>query len=142
MDGSSRKKRTWFYLLNIIVPFYVGLMLWIIFRPESAFAVLVRRITGIPFPVVIGTSIAVRFIRSYAAEILWAYASVFAMHWISRKYGYGLLKSGIICSALILFTEMLQQPAVMPGTFDIFDIILETAAVFAGLYIIRRNQKE
>ena len=126
-----------FYSLNIILPLFFGLFLYLNLRADSYVSVLLN--IFIPFPVLsfsVFPEWFVSFLRNYVSDVLWAYSLGCA---ISLVLGYSrkkILYVILLCSGFVSILEILQKTGIFHGTFDFFDILLEICAVCMALIII------
>ena len=76
-------------------------------------------------------------IRNFAADFLWTYSMFFCLRLtlgdeLSGKYNIIVLLLTAVVSAII---ECLQLTDIFSGTFDLLDIVTETAAAVCALFI-------
>lgn len=80
----------------------------------------------------------------YFCDMLWAYALTFTVAIISDDYKarWFYFVSGGFC----VLSELAQAVGVMPGTFDIIDVVLEISitalcALIINFYLFKENEK-
>ncbi len=127
-------------LLHIMIPLLSGALIYILTDPNVLFVRMLSRQRDIPVLPVNSESTVFLFIRCYLLDILWAYALIFSLYFILDKdmglwkiFGIGFLFSTIM--------EVLQLTVVVPGTFDLWDILMEGVAELIAIFIIK-NQEE
>ena len=134
---------------NVFLPLLAGLAVYILLRPDTLVSGWFYRV--LPFlkpeklPVTAAASRIRRFLSFYVPDMMWAYAftsTVYLIFGISRR---SVLPAVAISIAFFTFTELAQKFAVISGTFDILDILIEAAATALSIIIIslcvRRNPK-
>ena len=122
------------YSINIIIPLLTGAAAYVIFRQDTYIYELASSFLQINFSV--GSSKFVMFCRGYLSDILWAYSLMFSVQAVYRASGKKLIFPWCISSAFLTLSETLQLTSLMPGTFDLFDIVAEIASATAALLII------
>ncbi len=130
------KKRS-FYLVNIIGPLVLGLIVYILYRPEAFISREIYRWIGVSFDISQSGSVANRFIRFYFSDMMWSYALFFTISWILGQGRRAITECFIICFLFEAFLEYGQKIGLLYGTFDIWDIVAEYfAAVISAIIII------
>lgn len=130
-----------FWSLNILIPLFSGLILYLLFRSDTYVSQFIYGIFAIPknAAILCGDSRFFKFIRFYACDILWAYSLTFLL---SLIIGHKSIQNIIVFIIALSFDgtiEFLQKFDIIPGTFDIIDILLEAViTVFALLIIIHK----
>ncbi len=132
--------KRWIILLHIVIPLLSGALIYILTDPNVLFVRMLSRQRGIPVLPVNSESTVVLFVRCYLLDILWAYALIFSLYFILdtdmglwKIFGIGFLFSTIM--------EVLQLTVIVPGTFDLWDILMEGVAELIAIFIIK-NQEE
>ncbi len=134
---SYKNKKTIFVIFNVIVPLFLGLVIYIFMKSGT----YINSFLSIDFhcspKTVIGT-----FVVNWFCDFLWSYALVFALFFVLSPFKNKLLFSCLI-SALLGFTlEFLQGANILSGTFDWWDIAIELVAVFVAMLIINKTNKK
>ena len=73
-------------------------------------------------------------IRNYACDFLWGYALYSGLRLFDEKSNPHA-KSALIALTAVTILELTQLSPKFPGTFDCFDILVETAAVITAMFI-------
>ena len=126
----SRKNRL--YAANVIVPLLCGLFIYLTAAEDTLVSAFLPALRSL-LPVIDYPSV----IRNFAADFLWAYALFFCLRLslgdeLCGRYGiYALL----LAAAVALILECLQMTKILPGTFDMLDIITELTAAAVALLI-------
>ena len=127
-------KKIWlFNILNIILPLFLGLYIYVLFRKETYIAVLIQELTGITFhPWFDLPSWIEAFLRNYLSDFLWAYSLTFSVSFVLGHTANKAICFAICACTAVLF-ELFQKLNVVQGTFDIMDIIVELIAIVLAL---------
>lgn len=134
--------------LNIILPIFLGTLLYYFMSPNVIFVRMLDDVLGINLHIhIIFDGILCKLIRNYFLDMLWAYALLFAIYAFMNNDSAGLMKTFIIAVMFSVIMEVLQMTNFVYGTFDVFDIISEIlalcfAAVIIYFVIIRRISDE
>ena len=122
-----------YYLLNCALPILFGTLIYIFFRQNT----YIHKILGY-CPQNIPSSKPIDFIRFYLPDALWAYSLTFALSFFLREMG-----SGCIAFGWGVLWELFQRYSIVPGTFDIVDILMYLAAsCLAVMIIYLTNRRE
>lgn len=136
------KKKIESCFLNIVFPLLAGFIFYYLFCPDVIAIEKIDTILKIKYHVQISnTNLIIRFMRFYLLDALWAYALT---HCLFVILGNTLvaLKESVAISIIMSFTmELLQLFHAVAGTFDIYDIAVETVAVFIASIIIIQHLK-
>ena len=76
------------------------------------------------------------FLRSFTADIIWAYALAFAVLSVLGYSRRHLPVGFALCAGLSAGMELLQLAGLAPGTFDPLDIVFEFLSILLALVII------
>ncbi|MCQ2425805.1 MAG: hypothetical protein MJ070_06635 [Lachnospiraceae bacterium] len=154
MSGGAKagKGKARFLLPNAVIPLAVGLLLYVLFCPETYVTRFVSRV----FPAfTAGTAVVplpetpvFSAIRCWGFDFLWAYALVFALGLITGT-GKGQLGLAVtVAAGFEVLSELLQRFGAIPGTPDVLDVLTEISATLIGALIIdihtrkeRKNEK-
>lgn len=142
MDCKIKNEKI-FFAINIIIPLFVGLVLYYVSSPDVIF---VKRIDDFFYEgnhlLHIGLESEVfTFFRNYFLDMLWGYALVFSLHFINGNNAAELNKVFAIAFAFSAVLEILQLIS-SRGTFDVFDIVAEFFAESTAVFIIKTYTKE
>lgn len=128
------------YLVNILIPLFLGTVLYIAFRQDTYIARWFYRIFHIEFLIEANENICVKFIQNYMCDMLWAYALMMALWLASGKTM--LYRVGMMTFLFTMLVECLQIIELMKGTFDVWDILLEGIAISIATFAIERIEKD
>ena len=147
----TRKKNTHFYLWNILGSLLLGLVIYLILRPQSYISQAIYSV----FPCGIGNAanqngghILLRLLNNFGPDMLWAYAMTFTVMLILGDGKRKWIQCACICMALETGTELMQKAGLLSGTFDPLDIAVEVIATWSAMSVIilyfyvRRNRYE
>ena len=141
-----KNKRTLLLLLHIIVPIILGTCIYLFTRPDTYISKWILDWWGISSPAVTLRGLVPwwlwRFLCSYAADILWAYALTFSVYLIFCSSPVKILPYMAICCIFEAGMELLQLFDVLSGTFDVWDIILEVCATAIASLIIKQYRRK
>lgn len=135
-----------FWSLNIFIPLIIGFFVYVFFCPDTYISILFFKFYPLhpindsfenffhsPFQILI---------RSYLCDSLWAYALLFSVSLLLRQSKNNLLISIIVCASFESIIEFLQMFPNIPGTFDLYDILIEImTTIFAAMVIKIHNKK-
>lgn len=140
-------KKTLFWVAVIVAPLVVGLVVYLLFRPTAIVSQAIYGIFNITPPCIkTPNNLFWILIKYYFCDLLWAF-SLTAL--VKLILGKGKLQS--IIALLIgisggLFVELFQLWGLIPGTFDVLDLLVETIGTILSLIITitysRRNENE
>ncbi|MDD6071000.1 MAG: hypothetical protein PUC12_09360 [Clostridiales bacterium] len=125
-------KKNLLFVWHIFVPLLIGAVIYIIFTENTYIARWARGVfeeNAILSYWNYNDSVMGRFIRNYVCDALWAYALGMALIWYGDNVHQSVLFSSIEAIAFSCASEFLQLAGVWRGTFDIWDILVETTAV-------------
>ncbi len=123
-------------ILNIVVPLAVGALIYYILFPDIIFVKAIDNLSGVSFHIPVKLSNAfVRCLRFYLLDVLWAYSlmSIVILMFRDSKTVY------ITVFLFVIAMEMIQMIPSIPGTFDIFDIVIEMIACLIAIRINKRR---
>lgn len=134
----NNKHKHFAALLNIMIPLIVGLAFYILCRPKSYISVFIRGFIPDSLP-----SYAISgFINDYLADLLWSYATAFAILYISAIFSLHFREGLLIAILAASIPEFLQCIEVIDGTFDPMDIVVQLCGVLIAAAIIHiQNRK-
>ena len=83
-----------------------------------------------------------RLVRYYMSDILWAYALVFALYLAVGSNAARVKTAFVIAVVFSAVMEVIQLSPVIPGTFDVIDILVEATAEAIAALIIKKQYEE
>lgn len=137
MRNNTVFSKALFFLSNILFPLTAGFTIYLLFQSDVPIVNAFSRFFGISLhspqslPVWMHT-----IVRNYLPDAFWAYALVFSMVFILGCSKLHCRLAFIISSFISLLTETAQLLALIPGTFDILDTLIEIIAAALALFII------
>lgn len=135
------------YFFNVVVPVFVGVVIYIFVRPDTYIARYFYMVCGISErigQISILPKVIRIFMGCYAADILWAYALTFSVFFVLEDVIDRVLPMFCICAVFEIGMEFLQIFPAFRGTFDLWDIILEisTSAIVSLIIKIQLEDKK
>jgi hypothetical protein len=155
-------RRIQFFLLaNILIPLFLGSFLYCLLSPEVILVKWADAYLGLRISLENAAALRAvfffRFIRNHLMDMLWGYALVFALFFLScrkpasceiKKYRKDeQLVNKTVTSVLWkifaisgIFSIMLEGCQLLPqvqGTFDLWDILLEFLAELLAVFMIK-----
>lgn len=138
-----------YLLLNCIVPLFLGGILYYLYSPEVYFVKGLDYIIGMQRQTITRQEMTpvMRVIRYWGADMLWSYALLFSLHFITDNKTVSTEKLFCIAALFTCATEVAQCIPGSSGTYDVCDIVVEwTALVIAVIiikyYDLRRRKKD
>lgn len=126
-----------FVCIHAILPLVLGLLIYIMFRPNTMIARLLIRV--IPpfgnFSYELGTGWLALLLKNYVCDMLWAYALTISLIWYGQMFHQPIWKSCIISIVFAVCMELAQLLPFVAGTFDIIDICAEMGMVGFATWI-------
>ena len=146
------RKSAIFWSLIITIPLLVGLVIYLVFKPSAFISRLFFDLLG-QQPLIIQTPKCWfwNFIRFYLCDLLWAFSFtavlqlVLGSGQIHTLLSLLSLLSLLICIIAGVAIELLQQQGIISGTFDIWDLLVESIGSILSLITTtykRRKQNE
>ena len=147
---SGKRRRQIFLLANILLPIFLGTILYCLISPEVflvqwldanlGFNITLENIGGGNLDNLV-LSVMFRFVRNHLMDMLWAYALVFALGFLldmdNKTAKLDLWKIFAITGIFSAITEFCQLLQGVQGTFDHWDILLEILAELLAVFIIK-----
>ena len=124
-----------YYVLYILLPLNIGLFIYVTSDARTYLGDSIRSIINLP--IVNYPSI----VRNYACDCLWCVSLFATIHRIYANHNDGILISTIISLLFSSVMETLQKVPSIPGTFDIWDIAMESL-VIVTISVFLLHQKE
>jgi hypothetical protein len=161
MVRNSSKRIIYFeIILNIIIPLILGGSLYFMLSENVIFVQKLKNVMGlreasnISFGVHTNTEMSFNileimkkyiqkanwlyiFIRNYFLDMLWAYSLNFTIYLLIDIKADKIVRTALIASVFAILMESLQLMQNVSGTFDIWDIISELAAISIASGIIQ-----
>ncbi len=134
---SYKNKKTIFVVFNVIVPLFLGLMIYLFMKRGT----YINSFLGVDFHYNPKTVIGI-FIVNWFCDFLWSYALVFALYFVLSPFKNKLLFSCLISTLLGFTLEFLQGANILSGTFDWWDIVIEFIGIFVATLIINKLNKK
>lgn len=136
------KKKPVLYALHALTALFLGLVYYLIRRPDILVSRLVFRLTGLQIPQAwsLYTHPLLRITDSHLADFLWAYALTFsigAVYYGRRNWHVGL----ITCLVSDCFMEMTQGFHLLSGTFDWMDILVQVGATLLVQWMMLKMER-
>lgn len=128
-------------LSGTVLPLATGLFIYLTSQGRTYLSDFAK-MTGIAFPVIKYPPL----IRNHGCDLLWGFALFCGLRLLADKEEPPY-KSAVTAIAIAALLEILQCFRQIPGTFDLLDILTETAAVIAAMFIttlagrLHKNEK-
>ena len=128
----SHIKKNYLYALNSIIPLIFGLFIYMTIKEETLISHSLSSLRSlmpiIDYPLII---------RNFAADFLWTYSLFFCLKLtlgdeLSGKYNVIVL---LLTAIVAVIMECLQLTDIFSGTFDLLDIVTESAAAECALFV-------
>lgn len=146
---NHRTKRTSFnikvnvyYSLSIALPLISGTILYVLFRPDTFISKYIYQLFDRELYLSARNSPFSLFVKNHLSDILWAYSlthTAFFIFHTERKHGVGVFQ---LCVSFESAIEFLQKANVLPGTFDILDVLFEICTTAFITQLINHIFKE
>lgn len=130
-----RKENRGFELANVIIPIFVGGLIYYLFCKDVLFVKTIDEIVGLKFEIGLKSEALIfRLIRNYLLDMLWAYSLTFLITLILKPCGKKIFICALISVATGTLLELLQLFNLTSGVFDVWDIFTESlSSLFAVL---------
>ena len=124
--------------LHIIGPMVAGALIYYLVSPDVIFIKkaegFIDGVVGVHmFPT---DSALLRLVRNYLPDMMWGYSLVFALFCIIGNNAASIWKVFWLAFPFTAVFEMMQKTSFVPGTFDVFDILVEFLAEAIAACII------
>lgn len=138
------KKTNIIIVLNCLIPLLIGTVIYYFFSSDVIFVKHIDEIIRcrVRFDSMLEGNWILRFVRFYVLDMLWAYALVFALHFLIGNNTANLKKVFLIAFAFSTTMEILQLTSLAEGTFDYLDIFFEFLAEVLAVFIIKNTLEE
>ncbi len=138
------KEKKNFLILNILAPLLIGGLIYYFISPDVIF---VKQMDtwiggGIHLTVMTKRFWLTAFLRNYLLDMLWGYALVYVLFFVFDDKTAGLSKSFLLAAGFSALMEVLQLMAIVPGTFDSYDILAEILVELLAVFIIKATIQE
>lgn len=121
-----------FYSLNIIIPLVLGVMIYLISRPQSYVSVFVYDLFSLGDGALFSGIRLPELINNFGCDFLWGYSLTVCFFFVSRSYRYTV----IVCSIFMILSELAQLLPFFRLRFDIIDIAVELAAMAIAMMVL------
>ncbi len=137
-------KRRISFVANIIFPLLLGTLIYWFASPDVIFVEAVRSLWGESIKSGQGTVFrgVFQFVRYYLLDMLWAYALVFALYFSIGNSAARLKTAFVIAIVFSVVMEVIQLSPIIPGYFDLLDILVEALAEMFAAFIIKNHYEE
>lgn len=130
------------YVLHALTALFLGLVYYLIRRPDILVCRLVFRLTDLQIPQAwyLYSHPLLHITDCYLADFLWAYALTFtigAVFYGKRNWRVGL----VMCLAADFFMELTQGLHLLSGTFDWMDILVQLGATLLVQWMIHKRER-
>lgn len=127
-------------LINIMIPIFLGAIIYYLFSPDVLFVKKIDSIIGPDYhiKILLNDNLIFIFIRNYLLDMLWAYALVIALFFVIGNNTVSVLKILSIAFSFTVILEILQITPIAEGTFDFYDIVVEFLAEVIAVLIIKK----
>ena len=114
MIKANRTTYVIFIILNIIVPLFIGLLLYLYFRPDAMITIIFKHMFQMSpekhlseaLYIVSLDNIVVKAIRNHLADGLWAYASTMLLSIVAVFLNKNIYYTFLLCVLLDFFMEV------------------------------------
>ena len=140
------KRRLFLFIFGVLLPIVIAGAIYYIFFPDVWFVRLTDEFTGsalhLSDTVFLRDRPILKLLRFYGFDLVWAFSFANAIRLLlgdgkrTRSAAF-LTASGVAC-----MTELLQLSGSFPGTFDIWDIVLEIIGAFIATLMIKKQQED
>lgn len=140
-----KKSISAFWALNIALPLLLGLLIYYFWRPDATVSHILYRyfpISGqLPSNLHSRFPLLSKFTSNFACDMLWTYSLVFSLTAILGTSSRRLCCASVIAIIYGFIFELLQLKSIVPGTFDIVDILFEAISSIAAAIYIKQHTK-
>jgi hypothetical protein len=124
---------------NIIVPLLLGALFYVIVAPDVIFVNVLGSLIGSNSAIISQPETFLDyFVRYYMMDMLWGYSLVFALFFCFGNNA-AVKKAFIIAFIFSTAMELVQLTSFVPGTFDVWDIVMEGVAEVIAAFIIKTH---
>lgn len=127
-------------LINIMIPIFLGAIIYYLFSPDVLFVKKIDSIIGPDYhiKILLNDNLIFKFIRNYFLDMLWAYALVITLFFVIGNNTVSVLKIFLIAYTFSVTLEILQTTPIAEGTFDLYDMAVEFLAEVVAVLIIKK----
>jgi len=131
-----KKKIIWGFW-NVFLPLGIGSLIYYCFCPDVFFVKKIDSLFGITRVVTptVFDSFVGKIVRFFLLDAVWAYALTHICFLIMLNNTFLCF---LIATSLGVMMEFAQKLRVSPGTFDVLDMIVESAGALLAVIIIRK----
>lgn len=125
-------------VLHILCPIGVGVLIYYLVSPDVIFIKKTKDFIGWTDSMYMlsAESDFLRLARNYLPDMMWGYSLVFALFCIIGNNAADIWKAFWMAFPFSLAMEIAQKTSLIPGTFDVFDIVVEFLAETISACII------
>lgn len=146
---SGRDFPTWLHLILILLPLWIGGLIYLSFRPRNLMMFHVAESMGLT-PWIVQLRSAVNPSRVYLPDwiiyslphSLWTISMLFFLHWIWGDNKCQFNKWIVVAAAITGGSELLQGVGLLPGTFSWCDLLGIAAVYFCFFAAVYPNWHE
>lgn len=133
------KRKCFFIVLNIVLPLLTGLTIYLFCYKNTYINTIFEDVFNISLPYLYFNNLFHHFLTCWACDILWAYSLSFSLFACFNNFKNSLILTVTISTLFSIIIEVSQWFAIIKGTFDIWDIILELTAIIFAVIIIKKG---
>lgn len=133
-------KKKILFILNIIIPLFVGLLIYVFLKQGTYINVFLKKYGISPY-IAVSDNLLFSIVKNWLCDFLWAYSLLFSINFALKKVKNSILLSAAITLFLGIALELLQKIGLMGGIFDFLDIAAESCAVLLAIIIIKGVEK-
>ena len=127
-------------IFNMIIPIFIGGVIYYIMSPDVLFVKLIDGLIGESLHIfqVYEDNVILRVIRNYFLDMLWGYAFVFALFLVFGNDTAKLKRIFILAFIFTIAMEFLQLSSIAGGTFDVWDIAAMFLSEVLAVFVIKK----
>ncbi len=129
-------KKKVFFAANIVLPLLFGLIVYLTIK-NGTYINSYLETNGKE-----SDSVFLTFMSNWGCDALWSYSLTFAIYITLYTLKKRLHTSVCVSVLLGIFMEILQCIRIIPGTFDVFDIVSEVIAAVIAVTVIKLEGKK
>ena len=119
-------KSTAYHLVNATISLLLGVVLYVLARPETMISQLIYRFFHLNKETLLYVP---SFLTNYGCDLLWSYSLTHCIYLASKSYKY----TSFVCIPFCILAEIIQLLPFVRLVFDPFDIIIEILGIVMGL---------
>lgn len=143
MMFTKKKQIVLYSLITIVIPIFIGSLLYYFFCPDVWFVQQIKNLLGEAgySKTTLEVTPLISFIRNYFFDFVWAFALINALYISINNNAVPIIVSVSITITLGSIMEVLQKFGFAQGTSDICDIVAEGLGAIIGAYIINKTRE-